>query len=76
MRTTDRLWGPITLGRIPLDNRLAMAPMTRYRSTPEGIPTESNAEHSTQRAFYTVNEQGYTHYAVLSETIPAGNHAA
>ncbi len=50
MTATDKLWEPITVGRIPLDNRLAMAPMTRDRSTPEGVPTESNAEYYSQRA--------------------------
>ena len=50
MTTTDRLWESITIGDILLKNRLAMAPMTRDRSTPEGVPTGSNAEYYAQRA--------------------------
>ncbi|MCL7429365.1 alkene reductase [Streptomyces sp. YS415] len=44
------LWNPIDLGSIPLAHRLAMAPMTRDRSTPEGVPTALNAEYYAQRA--------------------------
>jgi len=33
-----------------LKNRLAMAPMTRDRATPEGVPTASNATYYAQRA--------------------------
>ncbi|MGW3149547.1 alkene reductase [Streptomyces sp. NPDC001177] len=47
---TAHLWNPVTLGKITLDHRLAMAPMTRDRSTPEGVPTAMNAEYYTQRA--------------------------
>lgn len=50
MTTTNSLWGPTTIGRIPLEHRLAMAPMTRSRSTPGGVPTEMNAEYYAQRA--------------------------
>lgn len=50
MKATNRLWAPITVGEIPLDNRLAMAPMTRDRSTPGGVPTKMNAEYYAQRA--------------------------
>jgi N-ethylmaleimide reductase len=46
----DRLWQPVALGRITLSNRLAMAPMTRDRSTPSGTPTELNARYYAQRA--------------------------
>jgi N-ethylmaleimide reductase len=35
-----------------LKNRLAMAPMTRDRSTPEGVPTEVNATYYGQRASF------------------------
>ncbi|WP_106402297.1 alkene reductase [Actinocorallia populi] len=44
------LWSPVELGGIPLAHRLAMAPMTRDRSTPEGVPTAMNAEYYAQRA--------------------------
>ncbi|MDT0347579.1 alkene reductase [Streptomyces litchfieldiae] len=46
----NALWTPIAVGDIPLPHRLAMAPMTRDRSTPEGVPTELNAEYYVQRA--------------------------
>lgn len=44
------LWNPIDVGAIRLEHRLAMAPMTRDRSTPGGVPTEMNAEYYAQRA--------------------------
>jgi N-ethylmaleimide reductase len=44
------LWRPIDLGQIHLESRLGMAPMTRSRSTPEGVPTERNARYYAQRA--------------------------
>ena len=43
------LWQPITVGELSLEHRLAMAPMTRDRSTPEGVPTDLNAEYYAQR---------------------------
>jgi len=48
----EKLWEPVTIGRITLKNRLAMAPMTRDRSTPEGVPTEVNATYYGQRAAF------------------------
>ena len=45
-----QLWDPLTVGRMTLRNRLVMAPMTRSRSTPEGVPTALNAEYYGQRA--------------------------
>lgn len=47
---TKNLWNPIDVGAIRLEHRLAMAPMTRDRSTPEGVPTDLNAEYYAQRA--------------------------
>lgn len=47
---TTTIWNPIDIGAIRLEHRLAMAPMTRDRSTPEGVPTELNAEYYAQRA--------------------------
>jgi 2,4-dienoyl-CoA reductase-like NADH-dependent reductase (Old Yellow Enzyme family) len=35
---------------IKLNHRLAMAPMTRSRSTAQGVPTDLNAEYHAQRA--------------------------
>ncbi len=46
----DALWTPTTAGDIALPHRLAMAPMTRDRSTPSGVPTELNAQYYAQRA--------------------------
>jgi N-ethylmaleimide reductase len=46
----DALWKPVSLGRLELGHRLTMAPMTRGRSTADGVPTELNAEYYAQRA--------------------------
>jgi N-ethylmaleimide reductase len=50
MTTTQSLWSPVDVGAIRLPHRLAMAPMTRDRSTRKGVPTELNAEYYAQRA--------------------------
>lgn len=50
MDSLGKLWQPLSLGRIVLPNRLAMAPMTRHRSTPSGAPWELNAKYYSQRA--------------------------
>ncbi|WP_371575470.1 alkene reductase [Streptomyces sp. NBC_01314] len=47
---SNTLWNPIVAGEIPLPHRLAMAPLTRNRSTLNGAPTELNAEYYAQRA--------------------------
>lgn len=46
----DALFKPLQIGRTTLRNRLAMAPMTRHRSTVDGVPTDLNVEHYRQRA--------------------------
>ncbi|SES38215.1 N-ethylmaleimide reductase [Lentzea xinjiangensis] len=46
----EQLWAPAKVGEIPLEHRLAMAPMTRDRSTPEGVPTDLNALYYAQRS--------------------------
>jgi len=46
----SKLWQPIQVGNIKLNHRLAMAPMTRGRSTAQGVPTDLNAEYYAQRA--------------------------
>lgn len=48
--STDTLWEPIQVGAMRLPHRLAMAPMTRDRSMPDGVPTALNAEYYAQRA--------------------------
>lgn len=47
---TAALWSPVTVGGMKLEHRLVMAPMTRDRSTPEGVPSELNATYYAQRA--------------------------
>jgi N-ethylmaleimide reductase len=45
------LFGPFTLGRTQVRNRIAMAPLTRNRATPgTDAPRELNAEYYRQRA--------------------------
>ncbi|AJT41271.1 alkene reductase [Psychromicrobium lacuslunae] len=46
----SNLWDPISLGNTVLKNRLAMAPMTRNRTTVEGVPTELTVEYYRQRS--------------------------
>src|SRR5215831_2952714 len=48
-KMNDVLWQPIKAGELQLKHRLVMAPMTRNRSTPEGVPTGINAEYYAQR---------------------------
>ncbi|UUU36290.1 alkene reductase [Streptomyces sp. CA-210063] len=50
----NALWNPIVTGEIALPHRLAMAPLTRSRSTPGGVPTELNAEYYAQRASHAL----------------------
>jgi N-ethylmaleimide reductase len=50
----NALWTPATVGAMSLPHRLVMAPMTRDRSTPEGVPTELNAEYYAQRASHAL----------------------
>lgn len=47
---TSILWSSVQAGDIQLPHRLAMAPMTRGRSTPDGVLTEMNATYYAQRA--------------------------
>ncbi|WGW10637.1 alkene reductase [Saxibacter everestensis] len=48
--TTSSLWQPLTLGRLELPHRLALAPMTRNRANPDGTPGDLAAEYYSQRA--------------------------
>jgi N-ethylmaleimide reductase len=50
MISSDKLWESVNVGAMTLPNRLAMAPMTRDRATPEGVPTPLNATYYAQRA--------------------------
>ena len=55
-----KLWQPIQVGDIKLNHRLAMAPMTRSRSTAQGVPTDLNAEYYAQRASMALIISRYT----------------
>lgn len=44
------LWDPVTIGRMQLPHRLAMAPMTRSRANPDGTPGSLAAGYYAQRA--------------------------
>ncbi|WP_410611372.1 alkene reductase [Amycolatopsis sp. lyj-109] len=44
------MFRPADIGGMHVPNRLVMSPMTRNRSTPEGVPTALNAEYYAQRA--------------------------
>jgi 2,4-dienoyl-CoA reductase-like NADH-dependent reductase (Old Yellow Enzyme family) len=46
----DSLFQPIQLGAIAAPNRIIMAPLTRGRATPEGVPTPAMVTYYTQRA--------------------------
>ncbi|MDT0471479.1 alkene reductase [Streptomyces sp. DSM 41014] len=50
MSDLNSLWQPARAGDLRLPHRLAMAPMTRGRSTADGVPTALNAEYYAQRA--------------------------
>src|SRR5690554_7054363 len=50
MTDTSKLFEPLQVGNITINNRLAMAPMTRQRSYLNGTPTDLNVEHYRQRA--------------------------
>ncbi|GLR46711.1 alkene reductase [Sphingomonas astaxanthinifaciens] len=45
-----KLFDPVTFGDIQLANRIVMAPLTRGRSGPRGIPTATVKEYYRQRA--------------------------
>jgi len=47
---SQTLFTPIQLGKIALQNRVVMAPMTRNRADADGTPTDIMAEHYGQRA--------------------------
>jgi N-ethylmaleimide reductase len=44
------LFTPVSLGDLHLPNRVVMAPLTRLRSSADGVPGELVAEHYAQRA--------------------------
>ncbi|MFY1697408.1 alkene reductase [Solwaraspora sp. WMMA2101] len=44
------LFEPVNIGKWTLPNRIVMAPMTRTRATPDGLPNEHAATYYQQRA--------------------------
>lgn len=50
MSLPNSVWQPFTLGRIELQHRLALAPMTRNRAQSDGTPDDTVAEYYAQRA--------------------------
>ncbi|MCE0538079.1 alkene reductase [Kineosporia rhizophila] len=46
----EKLFTPLTLGALQLSNRLVMAPLTRTRTEPDGVPTDLHVEYYRQRA--------------------------
>lgn len=46
----NQLQQPIQIGDLTLNNRIAMAPITRARSGTDGVPVALNAEYYAQRA--------------------------
>ncbi|WP_416968470.1 alkene reductase [Streptomyces sp. 4F14] len=50
MAPTTPLLTPSHLGELPLPHRLVMAPLTRNRAEPDGVPSAMMAEYYTQRA--------------------------
>jgi 2,4-dienoyl-CoA reductase-like NADH-dependent reductase (Old Yellow Enzyme family) len=44
------LFSPVTLGDLPLANRVVMAPLTRMRAGSTGVPNDLLVEHYRQRA--------------------------
>jgi NADPH2 dehydrogenase len=47
---TSRLFEPFKIGKITLNQRIAMAPLTRFRATSEHVPSEIALEYYSQRA--------------------------
>lgn len=48
----NNIWTPITLAKIPLKHRLAMAPLTRSRANADGTPSALAADYYAQRASF------------------------
>lgn len=50
-QSNDVLFEPVSVGALPLRNRIVMAPLTRSRAAQPGdVPTATNAEYYRQRA--------------------------
>jgi N-ethylmaleimide reductase len=46
----NTIWTPVKIGKLNLNHRLGMAPMTRSRAKPDGTPGDSAAQYYAQRA--------------------------
>ena len=44
------IFSPVTLGRLQLENRVVMAPMTRSRADSDAVPTDMMVDYYAQRA--------------------------
>ena len=47
---TSPLFAPLALGPLTLPNRMVVAPMSRRRADPDGVPNALMAEYYSQRA--------------------------
>jgi NADPH2 dehydrogenase len=52
MASNSVLFEPLTVGDIKLSNRLALAPLTRFRNSDSHAPQAPSAEYYAQRASY------------------------
>jgi len=52
MAANSVLFEPITIGELNLSNRLALAPLTRFRNSDSHAPKQPSAEYYSQRAQY------------------------
>ena len=50
MAANTKLFQPISLGRLRLQHRIAMAPLTRFRADDNHVPLPSSTEYYVQRA--------------------------
>ena len=69
--TTQKLFEPLTIGRMHLKHRVVMAPLTRMRATvPGNTANDLNALHYAQRA----SDGGFI-IAEASQVMPGGSAA-
>ncbi|KAI9470748.1 MAG: hypothetical protein EXX96DRAFT_531215 [Benjaminiella poitrasii] len=50
MSTTKAIFTPIKVGTNQLKHRVVLSPLTRFRASPEAVPTDLQAEYYKQRA--------------------------
>ncbi|KAL0265356.1 hypothetical protein SLS55_001321 [Diplodia seriata] len=50
MAENTKLFTPLKVGSTPLDHRVVMAPLTRFRATADNVPTDVMARYYAQRA--------------------------